>query len=79
VPRQVGAAVEDGDGTVLVAAGVVLEVGTGALSRLEVAPLAAQAPQDSAALAVDLVNGPRVAGRDERFPSWSTSVELMWK
>src|SRR5215208_962038 len=61
VYRGVGTVVEDGDGAVLLTAGVVLEGGVGALSHFEVALLTAQAPQDPAALAVDLVDSPGVS------------------
>jgi hypothetical protein len=60
------AVVEDGDGAVLVAPSVVLEGGPGVIAHLEVALFTAEAPQDPAALAVDLGDGPGVAGRDEQ-------------
>src|SRR5215211_63619 len=63
-----GAVVEDGDGTVFPTAGVVLPGGAGVLSHLEVALLAAEAPDHLAATAVHLVDGPRVAGGDEQVP-----------
>src|ERR687893_3313241 len=61
-----GAAVEDGDGIVLLTAGVVLEGGPGSLPHLEVALLATKAPDDLAAFAVDLVDGPGISGTQEQ-------------
>src|SRR5215212_1188276 len=58
--------VEDGDLTVGVAAGVVLESGPGAGTHLEVALLPAQTPDDLSRLSVDLVHGGGVAGGDEQ-------------
>src|SRR5215213_10380341 len=60
------AVVEDGDGAVLLTAGIVLEGGPGSLPHLEVALLATKPPQDIARFAVDLVDGPGVAGTDEQ-------------
>src|SRR5215217_1579007 len=44
---------------------VVLKRRLGALAHFEVALLAAQPPEDLAALAIELVQGPRVAGTDD--------------
>src|SRR5215204_1725284 len=52
-----GTVIENGDGGVSVASSVVLEGEWGARSDLEVAFVAAEPPQDLAALAVDLVDG----------------------
>src|SRR5215216_1046640 len=65
-----GAVVEDGDGAVLLAPGVVLVGEPGARTHLEVAPFAAKAPDDLAALAVHLVDGPGSLGVDEEVAVW---------
>src|SRR3712207_5226467 len=57
--------VEEGDRAVGVAAGVVLEGEPRPLPHLEVAPLAAQAPDDLSGPAVYLVDGGCPAGRDQ--------------
>jgi hypothetical protein len=62
------AVVEDRQRPVGPAAGVVLVAGGGAGGHLEIAPLAVQPPQDLAALAVDLVGGRGLAGRDDEVP-----------
>src|SRR5919112_1060414 len=60
-----GAVVEDGDGAVTLAPGVVLGNEAGSWTHLEVALLAAEAPQDLAVLGVDLVDGGGSFGGDE--------------
>src|ERR687897_789710 len=62
----VGAVVEDGDGAVSLASGVVLEGALGAWTHLEVAPLPAESPHDLAAVALYLVYGPGIAGTEEQ-------------
>src|SRR5215217_5493668 len=62
----VGAIVEDGDGAVSLAPGVVLEGDAGAQTHLEVALLPSEAPQDLAALVLYFVDTPGGAGRDEQ-------------
>ena len=61
-----GAVIEDGDGAVGQAPGVVLEGESGAWTHLEVALLAAKAPYDLAPFAVYLVDGGGFAGRDQQ-------------
>ena len=58
--------VEEAESAVRLAAGVVLEGEPGAWPHREVAPLAAEAPDHLARLAVDLVDGGRPAGGDEQ-------------
>src|SRR5215203_1945152 len=58
--------VEEGDGAVFLAAGVVLEGETGPLAHSEVAPLPAEAPDHLPALPVHLVDGGGLAGADEQ-------------
>src|SRR5215212_2309993 len=58
------AVVEDRYPSVGMATGIVLPVGPGAVSHLEVAPLPAQTPVDLARLSVDLVHGGSPTGRD---------------
>src|SRR5919107_3214679 len=76
-----GAVVEDGDGAVGLAAGVVLGDRAGALTHLEVAPLAAQAPHYLAAVTVHLVNGVGSLGVDKevavRFYLYGVDVEVV--
>src|SRR5919112_2708555 len=60
-----GAVVEDGDGAVILAPGVVLGNEAGSWAHLEVALLATEAPQDLTVLAVDLVDGGGPFGGDE--------------
>ena len=76
-----GAVVEDGDGAVLMAPSVVLVGEPGALSHLEVAHLAAKAPQDLATLAVHLVDGPGPLGVYEEvavgFYLYGVDVEVI--
>src|ERR687894_1630461 len=62
----VGSVVEDGDGAVSLAPGVVLEGALGAWTHLEVALFPAESPHDLAAVALYLVYGPRVAGTKEQ-------------
>src|SRR5215208_201267 len=62
----VGAVVEDGNGAVSLASGVVLEGALGAWTHLEVAPLPAESPHDLAAVALYLVYGPGIAGTEEQ-------------
>src|SRR5215217_8757564 len=61
-----GAIIEDRDGTVGLAAGVVLVGESGSRAHLEVALFAAQTPNDLTAHAVDLVDGGGFAGGDEQ-------------
>src|SRR5919112_2224832 len=60
-----GAVVEDGDGAVTLAPGVVLGNEAGSWTHLEVALLAAEAPQDLTVFAVDFVDGRCPFGGDE--------------
>jgi hypothetical protein len=62
----VGAVVEDGDGAITVAPSVVLEGAVGTFTHLEVALLAAEAPQYLSALAHYLVDTPGIAGAHEQ-------------
>src|SRR5215212_6512599 len=61
-----GAVIEDRDGAVGLAAGVVLVSEAGALTHLEVALFAAQAPYNLATLAIDLVDGGCPAATDKQ-------------
>src|SRR4029453_19250819 len=76
-----GAVVEDGDGAVSLATGVVLGDGSGAFSHFEVALLAAQAPDELAALAVYLVDCVGSLGVDEEvavgFHLYGVDVEVV--
>ena len=58
--------IEDGDSPVCLAAGVVLEGGSGTRTHLEVALLPAESPHDLARLSADLVHGTGRAGGDEQ-------------
>jgi hypothetical protein len=62
----VGAVVEDGDGAVSLAAGVVLEGAPGTGTHLEIALLPAESPHDLATVALYLVYGPHVADTEEQ-------------
>src|SRR5438309_11896761 len=61
-----GAVVEDREGAVRVPAGVVLPGERDLPGHGEVAVLAAQPPEDLSGAAVDLVDRPGVAGRDQQ-------------
>src|SRR5215218_2728790 len=63
--KDCGAVIEDGDGAVFLAPSVVLEGESGASTHLEVTLLAAEAPNDLTAFAVDLVDGGGIASGDE--------------
>src|SRR5215204_974626 len=65
VHPRVGPVIEDREGAVRLAAGVVLVGEFGAWPHLEVALFTAQPPYNLTALAVDLVGGGGVAGRDD--------------
>src|SRR5829696_6094378 len=67
VHLRVGTVIEDGDGAVLVAAGVVLVGELGAWTHLEVAVFPSQPPQDLPTVALYLVDAPGVAGREEQI------------
>ena len=54
--------IEDGDGAIGVAPGVVSVAGSGASTHLEVALLASEPPYELTATAVDLVDGEGIAG-----------------
>src|SRR5215207_3410038 len=73
--------VEEGDGAVFLAAGVVLEGETGPLAHREVAPLPAEAPDHLPALPVHLVDGRGLAGADEQVAvvvlSYGVDVEVV--
>src|SRR5215217_7586241 len=62
----VGAVIEDGNSTVSLASGVVLEGDPGVLTHLEVAPLPAKSPYELSALALYLVDAPGIAGTEEQ-------------
>src|ERR687886_168103 len=64
LPR--GAIIEDGDGTVGLAPGVVLEGKSGTWAHLEIALLAPKAPYDLAGFTVDFVDGGGFASGDEQ-------------
>src|SRR5215208_6472236 len=61
-----GAVVEDGDGAVGLAAGVVLVSESGSWPHLEVALFPSQPPYDLAALAIDLVDAGCPAATDKQ-------------
>src|SRR5215203_2717739 len=73
--------VEEGDGAVFLAAGVVLEGETGPLAHREVAPLPAEAPDHLPALPVYLEDGRGLAGADEQVAvvvlSYGVDVEVV--
>src|SRR6266516_6457549 len=73
------AVVEERDRSVGVASRVVLPGEPRPGSHLVVALLAAEPPDHLLRLAVDLVDGPRVACGYSSLPFGSTSIELMWK
>src|SRR5215211_7430325 len=66
VLKDRGTVIEDGDGAVGLAAGIMLVGEPGARAHLEVALLPAQPPYDRTGLAVDLIHGGGAAGRDKQ-------------
>src|SRR5918995_401968 len=82
----VGAVVEDGDGAVSVAPGVVLEGALGTGTHLEVALLPSEPPQYLPALTSYLVYGPGIASTDEQVAivvyfygvDVKVVVEMLW-